>query len=319
MMLALCSLVLPAVVAVAAPSAWAWTQDPECANVQPAPTVANVVYSSPSGSDPLTLDVYETGGPAGSPALVVVHGGSWKTGCKGATAPIAARFRDAGFTVFNVAYRSDCIATKPPPILDDPTYCVGKKGAAPSAMVGDIQAAVSWVRQNGAGYGADPTRVALFGDSSGGHISYTAAATGSPHGSAPDVVTAWSGNTEMRVFPDGTDVCTGQGQSCVTVHANFFGCLPTACPALYDAYSPYSIETSAGPPAFIANGSTSDGVPYRELGDYASKLGSLGIPFGTCSVPSNKGDHGLQLADKLCTETGQTTFDSTVAFLLGHV
>ncbi|HYT29585.1 MAG TPA: alpha/beta hydrolase [Actinomycetota bacterium] len=292
-----------------------WTQASVCATPPVTPDAGGVPYSTPVAGVTLTLDVFEAAGPAPHPSLVVVHGGSFKSGCRGQIAVLSDRFRQAGFTVFDIAIRSSCKPTAPPATLDDPAYC-GGHGVAP-APVQDIQAATSWLRENAPIYGGDPLHVAVFGDSSGGSEAMVAADTGVPAGSAPETVASWSGIAEMDHWADGTPSCDPANRVCVNARTNYIGCSVTACDPTWQAESPYDVATGTSPPTFLANGTLEKTTRYQEAVDYDAMLTGLGVAHELCSVDTSS--HGQGLQDLACSESGQAVFDATVAFLLAHV
>jgi hypothetical protein len=116
-------------------------------------------YARPEGEE-LKLDIWRppdhTAGNAdierGRPAVVVVHGGGWRSGNREEFPRWNAWLADKGYVVFDIDYR-----LSPPPSWQD----------AP----GDVRCAVGWVKENSGRYGLDPERVALMGRSAGGHLA----------------------------------------------------------------------------------------------------------------------------------------------------
>lgn len=117
----------------------------------------NVPYGQAGqvGSAELVLDLYRP--PARDdprPAVVIVHGGAWVTRSKEDWSDNAVKLAEAGYVVFNLAYRlMKPDGTNPWPDQFD-----------------DVQRAVRWVRVHAATYGVDPARVAAVGHSSGGQM-----------------------------------------------------------------------------------------------------------------------------------------------------
>ena len=126
------------------------------------------VYARPEGSEgeKLKLDVYEAGGRrtesaarSGSrPAVIMVHGGFFQFGRRSDRPRWDAWLAEQGYVVFDIDYR-----LAPPPRWKD----------AP----GDVKCAVGWVKENAESYGVDSDRIALMGDSAGGHLSLLTAYT----------------------------------------------------------------------------------------------------------------------------------------------
>ncbi|MFI5529232.1 alpha/beta hydrolase fold domain-containing protein [Kitasatospora sp. NPDC051853] len=92
------------------------------------------------------------------PAVVYVHGGGWKIGGREDGYPWGRWFTDRGYDVFTIDYR----------LLPHADWRSG---------VGDVKAAVGWVRDNAGTLGVDPARISLFGESAGGHLALMAAYT----------------------------------------------------------------------------------------------------------------------------------------------
>lgn len=110
----------------------------------------NVVYAE-AGGEKLTLDVSLPGGDGPFPILVVIHGGGWKLHTNRVMEGMARYLTNRGYAVFNINYR-----VYPTPLPQ---------------MVEDCLGAVIWVKEHAADYHADPNRVAVTGDSAGGHLT----------------------------------------------------------------------------------------------------------------------------------------------------
>jgi acetyl esterase/lipase len=101
------------------------------------------------------LDVYvPTPRDAPRPAVLVIHGGSWREDSDrdGMSEP-AARLAEAGYVAFNVEYRG-----------------TPGDGAFPGA-VQDVLCALAFIRSNAARWNVDPDRIAAYGYSAGGHLA----------------------------------------------------------------------------------------------------------------------------------------------------
>jgi len=97
------------------------------------------------------------------PAVVLIHGGGWRSGHRSMDWPMAAALARAGFAALCIEYRLSTEALFPAPVED-------------------LHAAISWMRQHAVKYGFDPERIALYGTSAGGQL---AALVGSANGSRP--------------------------------------------------------------------------------------------------------------------------------------
>ena len=106
----------------------------------------------------LTLDVHVPDGVGPFPTAVLVHGGGWVAGDKQQYITyIFQPLSDAGIAWFSINYR------------------LAPKYKFP-ADADDVEAAIRFVKSNAAKYKVDPRRIALIGESAGGHlVSYVGA------------------------------------------------------------------------------------------------------------------------------------------------
>lgn len=121
--------------------------------LQPFETRDGVVYCTHDGVE-LAGDLFLPEGPGPHPAIVAVHGGSWRVGTRAALHNWGHYLAARGYAVFAVSYR---LAKK-----DKKTF--------PQA-VHDIVAAVQYIRGEAASLRIDPNRIALYGASAGANLS----------------------------------------------------------------------------------------------------------------------------------------------------
>jgi acetyl esterase len=234
--------------------------------------VTDVRYATADGV-PLLLDVYRPtkGGP--HPAVVAVHGGSWRGGDKTnwrLSAPVLAR---AGMVVFSVNYR-----------LSPPSG-----NAEVGDAVDDVTKAVRWVRRNGLNYGADADNVALLGSSAGAHLSLI---VGQNVGSLiVRAVAAWSPTVDLAALAFGPLRGKIRG---------FIGCSVQVCPDWYKRMSPLKRVTSFDPPTFLAN-STHEVIPRKQLRKMDRRLDKAGVVNAHAVFPGTA--HGLALRTVVLEET----------------
>lgn len=108
----------------------------------------------------LRADLYRPRTPVTSaPVLVYVHGGGWVLGFRRWQGRVLMRrLVKAGWVCVSVQYRLSPWATWPDHIID-------------------VKRALVWVKQMAPTWGGDPTRVAISGNSAGGHLAALAALT----------------------------------------------------------------------------------------------------------------------------------------------
>ena len=115
-----------------------------------------VVIKTIGGQD-VKLEFFRPDGAENSerrPAILWIHGGAWIAGDTGVHTPHARYFASRGMFAANVAYR-----------LASP----GKVTVAD--CLADCRAAVRYMREHAEKLGIDPKRIAVSGDSAGGHLA----------------------------------------------------------------------------------------------------------------------------------------------------
>ncbi|WP_395747423.1 alpha/beta hydrolase fold domain-containing protein [Prosthecobacter sp.] len=115
----------------------------------------DVVFAAPGGHK-LRMDIYVPRQSKPAPVVLWFFGGGWSFGSKG----YHVNVRDlttAGIAVASVQYRMSHTAVYP-------------------AQLEDCRAAAQWLRDNGARYGIDSTRMGASGESSGGQLAAMLAA-----------------------------------------------------------------------------------------------------------------------------------------------
>lgn len=107
---------------------------------------------------PLTLDIYvPKTGKKSYPVLVIYHGGGWLINDNSIMNDFATTIaRDGDMVVANMNYR----------LLVDQNNSVTM-----NQIVEDVFGGLLWVKEHIAQYGGDPARVAITGDSAGGHLT----------------------------------------------------------------------------------------------------------------------------------------------------
>ncbi len=86
------------------------------------------------------------------PLIVYIQGSAWRKQDLYGAIPNLSHIASKGYVIASVEIRDTDIARFP-------------------AAVEDVKCAIRFMRHNAASYGIDPTRVAVWGDSSGGHLS----------------------------------------------------------------------------------------------------------------------------------------------------
>lgn len=124
------------------------------------------IYRPPAASSEKATETSGTKGPVatapaatrpgvtGRPAILFIHGGGWGAGKPALFEPHARYFASRGLVAVTVEYR----------LTSEP-------GVTVFDCVADTKGAVRWVRAHAEELGVDPNRVAVAGDSAGGHLA----------------------------------------------------------------------------------------------------------------------------------------------------
>lgn len=97
-----------------------------------------------------------TNGGGSRPALVLIHGGGWTGGDPTVFFPAARYFASRGVPSFSIGYRLVRSGTNDPTVAD---------------CLADCRSAMRYLRIHAKEYGIDPNRIAVLGDSAGGHLT----------------------------------------------------------------------------------------------------------------------------------------------------
>lgn len=117
-------------------------------NVQEA---KDVVYKK-IDSRALHLDVYFNSSSKSVPAVVLIHGGGWKSGNKNQMQFMAQEIASKGYSCFAIEYRLSPETKFPAAILD-------------------VKSAIKFIKINAKNFNVNPNKVAVLGCSSGGQMA----------------------------------------------------------------------------------------------------------------------------------------------------
>ncbi|MEO7649176.1 MAG: alpha/beta hydrolase [Bryobacteraceae bacterium] len=218
----------------------------------------DVVFSSPGGVA-LKLDAHIPPGKGPFPAVILVHGGGWTNGTKTANfvQPLFAPLTESGFAWFTIDYR---LAPKHP-------Y---------PAAVEDVEAAIRFVRSHAKEYKVDGRRIALMGESAGGHlVSLVGARNRKPANVA--AVVCFYGPIDLVEF-----VSTKPGNKGMAAF------LPSG---QFREASPATYISGKTPPFLVIHGTKDDAVPYAQALLTVELLKKAGVRCDLITVQD--GIHGV--------------------------
>jgi acetyl esterase/lipase len=227
----------------------------------------DVVFHSPSGFRPISLDLYLPESD-GAPVVLFVHGGGWRAGSRGVFVPHVSavdsfdRIVAAGFAVVSIDYRLSGEARFP-------------------AQVDDVREALAWVRKSGDTYGFDGSRVVLWGESAGATL---AALVGLESASGVLGVVDWYGPANLISMADGLTPT----EAAETRETGWLGETALDNPGLARSASPVFAVTTGAPPFHIEHGTEDDAVPFAQSQELADALASHGARWQLVPVAGAK-------------------------------
>jgi acetyl esterase/lipase len=227
----------------------------------------DVDYLGAGRAEKMDLYLPEGAPPAGGrPAVLILHGGGWSGGDKG-----AAREINIGTTLARAGYVGASI-----------NYVLGEKVPGRGATLAqvwprnlhDCKTAVRFLRKHATAYGIDPERIGVIGGSAGGHLAAMVGLTGPGDGLDPEC--PW-GELSCRVQAVATlygphDLLTMGGEPS-----------PEEMDFLRRA-SPVAYATKDDPPVLILHGTKDTIVPPAQSERLAEALRKAGVEHDHVAV-----------------------------------
>jgi alpha-L-fucosidase 2 len=230
-----------------------------------AQTQRDIEYTRPSG-EPQLLDVFVPEGEGPFPAAILVHGGGFEAGDKQTYITyIFEPLGKAGFVWFSINYR------------------LSPQHKFPAAT-DDVEEAIRWVRKNAQKYHVDVDRIALIGESAGGHLVSYVGARNLPTSRVAAVVPFY-GIHDFVAF-----AAHHNGDSAVT--ERFLGHRRLTAVNVDDfvAASPIAQIRQQPPPFLMIHGTKDPGVPFQQSVDMCEALRLHG---GNCEIVEVDAGHGM--------------------------
>ncbi len=248
--------------------------DPERHGIE---VIKHVSYL-PSGDADHTLDVYVPRRRAGTllPAVLYIHGGSFRNLSKEHLWFAALTFARRGYVVFNLEYRR------------------GGAHRYPTALA-DVCAAAVWTKEHGARFGADMNRLVVAGESAGANLAMALAVACSYRRDEPWARSVWNASVTPQAVALGCGIFQvseperfrPEGRlgpwisECIRDVAHNYLPDPAAAPGVYPLADPLLVIEGAAapdrplPPFFLGVG---DRDPLREDTErFARALARLGV------------------------------------------
>jgi len=222
----------------------------------------SLIYAEVDGKT-LRLDFYQSqAAKQPTPVVLVIHGGSWRSGDSQQLAPLNSYLAARGYAVAAINYRLA------------PTW------RFPAAR-DDIIAAFTFLKTRADSLHLDPERFVLLGRSAGGELALLVAYT--QHDPAIRGVISFYGPTDLHwsyanpgspLVIDTHDI----------LHA-YLGGSPVQVPANYDAASPIQFVEVSTPPTLLIHGGRDELVSVRQSERLAERLAQARVPHFLLRLP----------------------------------
>lgn len=232
------------------------------------PEVRNDVEFSRVSGETLTLDAHIPDGPGPFAAVILVHGGGWSAGSKRANfiQPLFPTLDRSGLAWFSIDYR------------------LTPKYPHPAALR-DVEQAIRFVKSHAREFRVDPARLALMGESAGGHLVGLAGVRPQPDTAVAAVVDFYGAfDLEALVAAKG-HVSRG--------FQDFLGItdLSEKSRAILREASASHYVKPGMPPFLLIHGTEDQAVPYSQSVRFCDQLKRSGNACELYTVPG--GIHGV--------------------------
>ncbi|AEQ51265.1 alpha/beta hydrolase [Pelagibacterium halotolerans] len=266
-------------------------------------------FAQPMGFRALTLNLAVPNRPGPAPVLVYIHGGGWMFGHPNVQHPNLAAMNifDAlhaeGYAVARISYR------------------LSGEGRFPMQLH-DCKAAIRYLRKNAALFGIDERRIAVLGESAGGHLAMLLGLETPPefegtvgvegYSSRVHAVIDWYGITNFRSL-DAQRLANSPfvHDAADSASTHLLGGAISARPEAARDASPLTWVSKNAAPCLIQHGTGDIVVPPGQGDEYFAALGAAGVPAEIMRIEG--ADHCFVGADT------RPIADKVISFLNGHL
>lgn len=255
------------------------------------------------------MNVYLPVGNGPFPAIIYIHGGGWSKGNCSEYDDLGQFYAKRGIAGFSIDYT-----------LTDPVQNVTSHESSWPDDIQDVIRAIRYIKENANEFQIDPNKIALMGDSAGGHLASLAGVlsgnetflgdnSGNPQiSSRVCLVIDYYGPTDFQYIGE-----YGQSYRTYYIVGNFLGDTSfdmnqtlwleaspatyiTANQTLWIEASPTTYLTHDDPIFFIAHGTNDTVVPVDISESFAAKLEAAGIETHFCRIQD--GDHDILTSEE---------------------
>jgi len=209
----------------------------------------------------LTMDISAPESKDLVPCVMIIHGGGWTLHTNTIMEGMARYITNRGYVVFNINYRTLA------------------EGVQMEQIVEDVMGALIWVKEHAREYGGDPSRIAVTGDSAGGHLT----AMILTQAGNPKFKPSYQGNgkTDLSVTcaaPSyGVFDFVGMSKWAPSITKGYLGASYKEAPERYRLLSPALNLKKGMPPQLVIVGNRDP--LYRENKKYVEAVKALGNPI----------------------------------------
>jgi acetyl esterase/lipase len=204
----------------------------------------NITYCK-IGERKLVLDAFypSSRSKCNGAAIMIIHGGGWRSGNRTQHYPLAQRLADLGYVCFTPEYRLSTEALYP-------------------AAVYDLKSALRWIHANAKKYKVDTNKIAVLGFSAGGQLAALLGVTvGNQKLEGNECNQKTSSSVKAIVDLDGTlsfvhpESGEGDDSKKTSAATYWFGYSKKENPAIWEEASPLTYVSKNTPPTIFINSS----------------------------------------------------------------
>jgi triacylglycerol lipase len=254
----------------------------------------DVPYAKPADQE-LLLDAYVPKGDGPFPAVLVVHGGSWKSGNKMQLSGYAMKLAARGMAAFAINYR------------------LAPKYKHPS-QIDDCRSALRWVEEKASEYRVDPDRIGAIGYSAGAHLVFLLGVAGDQRKPTDPIHQYQAGSPtgrRLRAVVAGGSPCdfTVVKERSKTL-VEFLGGTQEEVPAMYVEASPRFFISSDDPPILFFHGTGDDLVTIKGPEIMIEEFQAKGVEASLLRI---------ERADHITAALNRNAVEESVSFLAKHL
>lgn len=199
------------------------------------------------------------------PGVVIIHGGGWTAGDKGALREI-----NIGTTLASHGYV--CLSIN---------YALAKTGSPTFPQnIQDCKRAVRWLRKNADRFQLDVDHIGAIGGSAGGHLTALLAVSGPEVGLDPEEDADFSCRIQAAVpmYPHCASSWEGKVPPIPYANLPMFTQPLAEAPELWDSASPIKQLSKDDPPLLILHGTADTTTPLRQSTLFHDAAKQIGVP-----------------------------------------